>query len=259
MHSETKNLQTDSVSEFYTGYDEGNRLFVTPQGRLERARIQSLLARHMPPPPARVLDIGGAEGVHSTWMVGQGWDVELFDLTQKHVDAANKLGLFKAEQADARDIDRPDGYADAVALLGPLYHLCDKSDRLATLRESWRLLKPGAPIVAVAINKYKFLYEPTQSRTDEGILQFIEDIEVHGGSVKFGEGFGHNAFYHLPGELEEEMMQAGFRDIQVVAVEAFGWPRGWEPTPVTLDAIERLESSDTALATTWHLAAIAKK
>ena len=51
--------------DFYSRrYDEDARLRATPHGRLELARTRELLERFLPPPPARVLDVGGGTGIH---------------------------------------------------------------------------------------------------------------------------------------------------------------------------------------------------
>ena len=248
-----------NVAEFYEGYNEGDRLFDRPQGRLERARIQSLITRFMPPPPARVLDVGGAEGVHSEWMATRGWEVELFDLTPKHVEAASSVGTFKAELADARELPRDNEYADGVALLGPLYHLCAREDRMAALRESRRVLRPGGTLLAAAISRYRFMYEPHPLRDGAARLEFLKQIQSNEGRVVFGDGAEFNAFYHLPHELKGEVEEAGFCDVRVLAVEGFGWPAGCEPTAENLQALEILEETDAALGSTWHFVAAGRR
>jgi 2-polyprenyl-3-methyl-5-hydroxy-6-metoxy-1,4-benzoquinol methylase len=46
-------------------YDRGGELdrLSTGNGRLEFLRTQDVLRRRLPPPPARVLDVGGGAGV----------------------------------------------------------------------------------------------------------------------------------------------------------------------------------------------------
>ncbi len=43
---------------------------------------------------------------------------------------------------------------DAVLLLGPLYHLPERADRLAALAEARRVLRPGGVVFAAAISRF---------------------------------------------------------------------------------------------------------
>ena len=47
---------------------------------LELVRTREVLRRHLPPPPARVLDVGGGTGVHARWLLADGYQVHLVDL-----------------------------------------------------------------------------------------------------------------------------------------------------------------------------------
>lgn len=50
--------------EVLAHYDEGAECTRLTQGdgRLELWRTQDILSRHLPPPPARILDVGGGPG-----------------------------------------------------------------------------------------------------------------------------------------------------------------------------------------------------
>jgi SAM-dependent methyltransferase len=54
---------------------------------------------------------------------------------------------------DARDLDLDDSAADAV-LLGPIYHLRRRDQRLRALREAWRVVRPGGPVFVAAISRW---------------------------------------------------------------------------------------------------------
>jgi ubiquinone/menaquinone biosynthesis C-methylase UbiE len=57
----------------------------------------------------------------------------------------------QSQVADARQLDLAGQSADAVLLLGPLYHLDRRPDRLRALAEARRVARPGAPLFAAAI------------------------------------------------------------------------------------------------------------
>jgi SAM-dependent methyltransferase len=42
---------------------------------------------------------------------------------------------------------------DAVLLLGPLYHLTDRAERVHALQECARIVRPGGPVLAAAITR----------------------------------------------------------------------------------------------------------
>lgn len=87
-----------------------------------------------------------------------GHDVHLVELAENAVAYAKENMMkdchFEAEAGDAKLLNLPSESADVVLLMGPLYHLCEKEDRLLALRESFRVLKEGGLLVAAGISKY---------------------------------------------------------------------------------------------------------
>src|SRR5712692_5463244 len=100
------------------------------RGPLELARTQELVLTHLMKPPAIVLDVGGAAGVYSAWLGSLGYEVHLIDLVPRHIEQARKIpdAITSAEVGDARRLVRRDDSVDAVLLLGPLYHLTERSE-----------------------------------------------------------------------------------------------------------------------------------
>jgi 2-polyprenyl-3-methyl-5-hydroxy-6-metoxy-1,4-benzoquinol methylase len=74
------------VVAYYQAGREDERLRTI--GRLEFLRTQELLARFLPAPPARVLDVGGGGGIHSIPLLKQGYHVALIDPMPLHVQQA---------------------------------------------------------------------------------------------------------------------------------------------------------------------------
>src|SRR5204862_5703302 len=78
----------------------------------------------------------------------------LVDPCPLHVaEARATLRSGTARVGDARGLDEPDASFDAVLLLGPLYHLPERDDRLAALREARRVVRPGGQVFAAAISR----------------------------------------------------------------------------------------------------------
>lgn len=82
------------------------------------------------PAGAHITDIGGASGLHAAALARRGDHVLLIDPVPRHVEAARRYGTFTAQLGDARSLPVDDDSFDAALLLGPLYHLCERSDRL---------------------------------------------------------------------------------------------------------------------------------
>ncbi|MBA3622172.1 MAG: class I SAM-dependent methyltransferase, partial [Euzebyales bacterium] len=91
----------EEVRAYYAGGPEVSRI-TEGDARLELLRTEQLLRRHLPPPPARVLDVGGATGVHARWLAGGGYTVHVVDPVASHVAQAGDLAGVTAAVGDAR-------------------------------------------------------------------------------------------------------------------------------------------------------------
>src|SRR5918997_2985450 len=114
-----------AIADFYDCTPEEARL---QQGsfQLEEARTRELIQRFAPPPPATVLDVGGAAGAYALWLAAAGYSVHLVDPVPRLVAGAERRSraaerpLASCRVGDARALDVPDAKADIVLLLGPL-------------------------------------------------------------------------------------------------------------------------------------------
>lgn len=142
------------ILAYYGGaFDENDRLVGrSDQGVIEFERTQELITERVPA-GSRVLDVGGATGIHAMPLAERGDIVTLIDPVPSHVAAAAAHGRFEALIGDARSLPQADRSVDAVLLLGPLYHLIDRRDRIRAIRESRRVLQPGGFLFAGAISR----------------------------------------------------------------------------------------------------------
>ena len=175
-------------------------------------------------PPRVVLDVGGGPGRYSCWLAEQGYDVHLIDPVEKHLKQARQASrsqpdhpLASATQGDARSLDFGDGRADAVLLMGPLYHLPARDDRLSALREARRVLKPGGLLIAKAINRFASLLDGLiKSYIDDPsfvpiLLRDLEEGQHRSQSDALS--YFTTAFFHRPEELEGEVFEVGFDNL----------------------------------------------
>ncbi|WP_319461776.1 class I SAM-dependent methyltransferase [Micromonospora sp. RTP1Z1] len=213
------------IRRYYTEvYVEAERLHRKPQGRLEAARTRELLSRLLPPPPATVLDVGGGTGAYAGWLAAAGHRVHLVDLVPAHVAAVRDAHPeVTASVGDARDLPLPDGSVDATLLLGPLYHLTERADRVTALREAARLTRPGGPVVAAVISRNAALMDLTrQGLVDERTRPIL--LATYASGVNDPETGFTTAYFHRPEQVVDEFIAAGLPVPDLYGVEGPLWP-----------------------------------
>ena len=233
------------VRAYYERDEERDRLS-SGASRIEFERTKEILGRALPPPPATVADVGGGPGAYSIWLASLGYGVHHRDLMPLHIEHvlrdASAAGVeVDAAVADARALDLGDERVDAVLLLGPLYHLVELDDRLAALRESRRILKPGGVLFAAAITRWALRLDGIASlRLYEEFpeVRMLVDEAERTGVIPILHEQGFTGYTHRPEQLREEVASAGFDVEDLVAVEGIAFAFA------ATDLNERLETPD---------------
>jgi ubiquinone/menaquinone biosynthesis C-methylase UbiE len=256
----------EEITAYYERGAEAGRL--SGWGRLEMVRTQVLLERYLPAAPAVVLDVGGGPGAYAMWLQRLGYEVRLVDPVALHVEQALMAGVERAEVGDARELAVPDESADAVLLLGPLYHLPDDEDRRRALAEAWRVLRPGGVVAAAAITRFAstldgllkgYVVDPAFERTIERVLE-----DGRHTNPQRHPGWFTTAYFHLPDDLAAEVREAGFDLTGLFAIEGVGewlpnvdeWLDDPERRAALLRAIARVETEPSLLGASPHLLAV---
>jgi SAM-dependent methyltransferase len=193
-----------------------------------------LLGRLLPPPPARLLDVGGGPGTYAAPLARRGYRVHVVDPVPLHVEQARQAagggpdGDLTAAVGDARDLPQPDESQDAVILFGPLYHLTEVGDRGRALTEARRVLRPGGRLMAMAVCRFASLIDGL-SRGWLGDPDFrpIVDQDLVDGQHRNPDPVGRpefftTAYFHTPEGLAGEVERAGFTGLAVYGVEGPG-------------------------------------
>ncbi|MET3429573.1 SAM-dependent methyltransferase [Actinoplanes tereljensis] len=245
--------------DIYTLGDEDIRMTLD-RNQVEWVRTCELLARWLPPAPGRVIDAGGGPGRQARHLLDLGYEVTLYDIVPKHVDQARAKGV-PAQVGDARRLPAGDETADAVLLLGPLYHLPDAADRAQALTEASRVLRPGGVLVAAALSRWgRVFVRAAAGELGDPARHRHTVASMRHGHVEEGDGWDRVAYLHDTRELETELRTAGLHHVQVVGVEG---PTGaWARRDPALNAgaLELARVAETAMAeASIHLLACGTK
>lgn len=272
--------QDDSIREMVRHYrdaDESSRLR-TGWFQLEHARTQELILRHLPPSPATIIDAGGGAGAYACWLAARGYQVHLIDPVPKHIEQARAASarqpdvpLASAELGDARKLSQRDAAADALLLLGPLYHLVEREDRLACLREAHRVLRPGGIVWGAVISHFASLLDSlSHGFFDDPAFAPILARDLEEGQHRNSTGnplYFTDACFHRPEELSDEFRSVGFHVVELVAIEGPGWlacdfDRLWNDPPQRerlLATTRKVEKESSVLGASAHIMCVARK
>jgi ubiquinone/menaquinone biosynthesis C-methylase UbiE len=264
------------VVEYYDQYAEESRLQQGPS-QLELERTRDILRRVLPPPPARVVDVGGAAGVYSFWLAASGYDVRLFDASPRLVAEAGKRNataphkITALDVGDARALPYDNASADAVLVMGPLYHLPSADDRAAALREAMRVLVPGGVVAVAAISRFASALDGlARGLAADPAFVLMRDRDLVDGQHRNLSGrpdYFTTAYLHRPEEVGSELTGAGFLDARVLGVEGPAWlvadfEARWADRVLRDDMIavaRAVEAEPAMLGVSAHLLGIGRK
>ncbi len=241
---------------------------------IELVRTQEIIRRHLPGGHLRVLDVGGGGGVHAEWLLQDGHEVHLVDPVPRHVEEASQRledwSGFSCEIGEARDLSPSDDSMDAVLLLGPLYHLTDRTDRLRAWQEALRVTKVGGVVFGVGISRFASLAGGLANG-----LMFDEDYQALVNRTLMdgqhrnpsGRDFFTTAFCHLPIELQQEAEEAGWSVEALLGVEGFTntmlhLEHDWvddSKRAVIVDAARAIESEPSLLGLGPHIMVVGQR
>jgi ubiquinone/menaquinone biosynthesis C-methylase UbiE len=247
-------------------------------GQLEFYRTKEIISRHLPKKRSVILDIGGGPGRYACWLARLRHRVHLVDPVPLHIEQAKAASdsqprkpLASATVGDARKLKFADNSADVVLFLGPLYHLVRRGDRVKSLSEAYRTLRPGGLLFAAAISRFASAFD--------GLFRgFVKDArffrivqrDLKGGQHRNPTNnprYFTTAFFHHPNELRREIQDAGFASPQLYGLEGPGWllanfERYWSDRKLRarlLTIVRSLEAEPTLAGQSAHILAVARK
>ena len=155
----------EALKNYYETHDEDSRLR-SRHGTVEFLTTVKYIEKYLKP-GMKILEIGAGTGIYSHYFAQNGYSVDAVEIMEYNI------GIFKANtkpdekvtvtQGDAIDLKGFDSDKyDITLLLGPMYHLYEKEDKLSALREAIRVTRPGGIVFAAYCNNdmtaYGFLF-----------------------------------------------------------------------------------------------------
>ena len=268
-------MDSDVIAHYESGVEKDRLLKDTE--RLEFHRTKQIILRYLLKKPATILDIGGGPGVYACWLAEMRHVVHLVDPTPLHVRQArermSRLGVSLASVSlgDARKIKFPNESSDVVLMMGPLYHLTEKDERLAALAEGLRVLKRDGVIFVAGISKFASALDGSRGGyiRDPDFMKIIQRDLKEGQHRNPGKHprYFTTAYFHHPAQLAEEVREGGFHDVTIFAVEGFAWllpdfEKLWsdnESRDRLLSLIEATETEPSLIGVSAHLLCVGQK
>ena len=156
-------------------------------------------------------------------------------------------------------------------MLGPLYHLTRREERLAALREAGRVLCDNGVLLAAGISRFASTLDGLRS----GLLDDPRFVRIVSRDMADGQHrnptddprYFTTAFFHHPDELRAEVTEAGFVLEALIGIEGPGWllqdfERWWEDPQRRarlLAAIRSVETEPSLLGASAHMMAVGRR
>lgn len=269
----------ENINEVYEFYNNGAEIDRLERGLgiVEFYRSKEIISQYITD-KSTIYDIGGGIGKYSEWLAELGNDVTLIELAPTAVEYAKKNMKvpYTAEVGDAREINKPDESADVVLLMGPLYHLQNKTDREKALSEAYRVMKKGGLLIVAGISKFSSttwalsVYGNGCGFIDDDAYLNMLKHELTTGEHNRPKEYPFiiaNAYFHTIDELRNELQNSGFEVVNHHAVEGCMWitPKlneKWQDTDSRnrlLDIIHATEHEETLMGLSPHFLVVGRK
>lgn len=211
--------------------EEYKRLVETPLREAEFMLISELLEKYVPSGNT-VIDIGSGPGRYAEHLLHRNCKVGLVDLSARSlkafsdrlIDSEHKEKVLFNTVSCATELDwiEPES-ADAVLLMGPLYHITNEEGRTKAIKQSQRILKKGGFLFSVFMSPYPKL-NPMLELTEKEIYNpiFFKEIEQHGVTYTEFKGYNVPQFRCWPQDAVALMEKNGFHTERIRNLEGIG-------------------------------------
>jgi SAM-dependent methyltransferase len=272
-------VKMDDITDIREMY---NLAWDSEDNRLQRHQLEHditwrYLEKYLPPSGANLLEIGCATGQYTIELARRGYKVLAFDLSPDMVAGAkartaeagfSSLVSFRA--GDIRTItDLPVSSFDAILLMGPMYHLVQRDDRLLALNQVYQSLKPGGVLFSTWISRFGIFGDLLKKMPDIIFRKEIITSDLERGSDPDwyrSKNGSFRGYFAKVDEIPPIHAEAGFRTIELAGVEpaisaddaSYNCLSG-ESRKLWLDLLFKLSSEPSMVASSRHILYVGKK
>jgi len=219
-------MTSDDVARVYDedAQNEWERLNIR---RVEFGVTCRALDQYLPPPPARILDVGSGPGRYAIRLKQQGYSVAIVDVSRKCLQLAEEKAAQEGLSFDAVVCGAAtnlaafsDGQFDAVLLMGPLYHLKVESERTAAITEAMRVMQANGVLFSVHLSRYSVLRYAAKVRPAQLSAEptFYNSI-LQNGVGELGNSFLDACYCADPLEIQPFMESLGLTTVELIGCE----------------------------------------
>lgn len=163
--------------EFYNNYSEEERL-LSKSGRVEFLTTIHYIEKYLKPKD-KIIEIGAGTGRYSHYLAHQGYEVDAVELVEHNINIFNNNTLPKEKisitQGNALDLSFiSDNKYDITLLLGPMYHIYTKEDKMKALREAIHVTKKGGKIFVAYVISDGCLIDEGFNRGNIDVKNYIK-------------------------------------------------------------------------------------
>jgi SAM-dependent methyltransferase len=216
-------MKRDDLSDIVAFYSKNGEGLRSQRNQLEFALTLGVFGALIPE-DARVLEIGAGAGFFTAHLALAGHRVTAVELTPALLDENRRLiaELEKKSQktlnvefvqADARDlVGVPERQFDVILSQGPLYHLTELEDRVASMNASAQFAHEKTVFMSAVLHRIGFLgyllkNQPGFVQSNESM---VDEIMTHGHYLNHPRNGTFRGHYMDLAELVELHTEAGF-------------------------------------------------
>lgn len=263
---------SQNMLDYYNQKEQKDRL-VKGIFQLEYIRTIEIIERYLTSNPLIIYDIGCGGGNYASYFAKKNHIVSVLDPIPKHIAQAKLLSdtqpttpIKSFSIGDARDLPFQDNSADVVLLLGPLYHLLEKQERIVALKESKRVLKKRGVLIASYVTRLATTFLEGVALNMFARPDFVVKAKEMAKTGKIqGNDFFTDAYCHDPREIKPEIRKAGLSCEKIIPIEGIGcvlpnFDDWWNNRRQELiDLVKEYENIPTIIGLSSHLISILRK